>query len=133
MTVDLIGGSSVAPVPPAVANGPFSSIEGLVGTVSAIDTGLGQPALALIGRRNTRFIEAWVWHRSNLYSLSPTAPVIGTVVLENVPAGSWKISWWDTQKGVASESSTVSHPGGTLRIVTPPITRHAALVLTQNP
>ena len=101
--------------------------------VSAIDTGLGQPALGLIGRRNSRFIEAWVWHRSNLYALNPTAPVSGTVVLENVPAGSWKISWWDTQKGVASDSRTVSHPGGTLRIETPPITRHAALVLTLSP
>jgi hypothetical protein len=101
--------------------------------VSAIDTGLGQPALGLVGRRNSRFIEAWVWHRSNLYALSPTAPIGGTVVLENVPAGSWKITWWDTQKGVASDSTTVSHPGGTLRVATPLIQRHAALVLTLNP
>ena len=98
--------------------------------VSAIDTGLGQPALALIGRRSNRFIEAWVWHRSNLYALNPTAPVSGTVVLENAAAP--KISRRDTQKGVASDSS-VAGTGRPTWIATPPITRHAALVLTRNP
>ena len=100
--------------------------------VSSIDLGLQEPALALIGRRNDRFIEAWIWHRSNLYSLNPSAPATGTVLLEDVPAGSWKVTWWDTVKGAPYESTTVQHPGGLLKLPTPPISRHAAVVLTRS-
>ena len=101
--------------------------------VSAIDLGIDVPALALIGRRNEQFIEAWIWHRTNLYALNPSAPVAGTVNLENVPAGSWRVTWWDTLKGAPSESRTVEHPGGLLKLQTPPIGRHAAVVLTRAP
>jgi hypothetical protein len=97
--------------------------------ISAIDTGLDTAALAVIGRRNDRFIEAWVWNRPNLYALSPSAPTSGTVDLEGVPAGSWKVTWWDTLKGAPMASQVVAHPGGMLRLPTPPIARHAAVVL----
>jgi hypothetical protein len=101
--------------------------------VSAVDMGMDTPALALIGRRNDHFIEAWVWNKPNLYLPTPYPAVSGVVDLDNVPAGSWKVTWWDTQKGVASESKVVVHPGGTLRLETPPIVRHAALALTRTP
>jgi hypothetical protein len=99
--------------------------------MSAIDLGMDAPALALIGRRNNHFIEAWVWSRTNLFLAAPHAPVAGTVVLENVPRGTWKVTWWDTQKGVASESRMITHPGGTLRLETPGIVRHAGLVVAR--
>jgi hypothetical protein len=99
--------------------------------VPEIDLGLEAPALALIGRRNDRFVEAWIWHRSNLYSLSPSAPSTGTVDLEDLPAGSWKVTWWDTAKGVPLPSTVVEHHGGMLKIPTPPITRDAAVVLSR--
>ncbi len=99
--------------------------------VPEIDLGLETSALALIGRRNESFIAAWIWHRANLYALAPSAPVGGTVDLENVPPGSWKVTWWDTFKGVASPSSVIAHHGGMLRLATPPITRDAAVVLTR--
>ena len=101
--------------------------------VSKIDLGLEVPALALIGRRNEGFIEAWVWHRTNLFSTNPSAPVAGTVLLGDVPAGTWKVTWWDTTLGVPSQSSTLEHPGGLLRLPTPPISRHAAVALTLVP
>jgi hypothetical protein len=101
--------------------------------ISDIDLGMETSALALIGRRNDHFISAWVWHRRNLFALNPSAPVAGTVVLDNVPAGTWKVTWWDTLRGVPEESKVVAHPGGTLRIQTPPISRHAAVVLTRSP
>ena len=99
--------------------------------LSSIDVGLGEPALGLIGRRNDHFIEAWVWNRANLYALEPSAPVEGTVDLDNVPAGSWKVTWWDAQKGVPADSNVVVHPGGMLKLPTPPIVRHAAVILTR--
>ena len=99
--------------------------------ISDIDLGLDTSVLALIGRRNDHFISAWVWHRKNLFALNTSAPVSGTVDLDNVPAGSWKVTWWDTLKGVPAESKVVAHPGGTLKLQTPPITRHAAVVLTR--
>jgi hypothetical protein len=101
--------------------------------ISGIDLGMDTSALGLIGRRNDRFIEAWVWNRPNLYLATPYPPVSGVVDLEDVPAGTWKVTWWDTQKGVAAESKVVVHRGGTLQLETPGILRHAALALTRAP
>lgn len=98
-----------------------------------MDLGVSASALALIGRRNNHFIAAWVWHRANLYALNPTPAVAGTLDLEDVAAGSWKVTWWDTVKGAALPSTVVAHPGGVLKIPTPPIYRHAAVVLTRVP
>jgi hypothetical protein len=94
--------------------------------------GIDIPALALIGRRNDHFIEAWIWNKPNLYLATPYPAVTGTVDFDNVPAGTWKVTWWNTQKGVPSETKVVVHPGGTLRLETPPIVRHAAVVLTRS-
>ncbi|MGA2018760.1 MAG: hypothetical protein ABSH26_17610 [Opitutaceae bacterium] len=99
--------------------------------VPEIDLGLEVPALALVGRRNGRFVAAWIWHRANLYSPDPSAPVAGTADLDDVPAGSWKVTWWDTSKGAPSPSRVIAHPGGMLRLPTPPIIRDAAVVLTR--
>ncbi|HEY4988348.1 MAG TPA: cellulase family glycosylhydrolase [Opitutaceae bacterium] len=100
--------------------------------ISAIDLGLDGPALGLIGRRNDRFIEAWVWNKPNLHAVQTYPAVSGTVDLDNVPAGSWKVTWWDTLKGAPSASKVVAHPGGMLKLETPPILRHAAVVLTRT-
>jgi hypothetical protein len=101
--------------------------------ISALDTGLEEPALGLIGRRSDRLIVAWVWNRANLYATNLGPSVSGTVDLDGVPAGSWKVTWWDTQKGTPLESKVVVHPGGTLKVPTPPILRHAAVALTRLP
>jgi hypothetical protein len=100
--------------------------------VSAIDMGIDIPALSLIGRRNDHFIEAWVWNKPNLYLVTPYPAVTGTLDLDGVPAGTWKVTWWNTQKGVPAETKVVVHPGGMLRLETPPIVRHAAVVLTRT-
>jgi Cellulase (glycosyl hydrolase family 5) len=100
--------------------------------VSAVDMGIDISALSLIGRRNDHFIEAWIWNKPNLYLLTPYPAVTGTVDFDNVPAGTWKVTWWNTQKGVPAETKVVVHPGGTLRLETPPIVRHAAVVLTRT-
>ena len=99
--------------------------------VPEIDLGLETSALALIGRRNDHFIAAWVWHRANLYALNPSAPAVGTVDLEDVPAGSWKVTWWDTAKGAPSPSTVIEHRGGMMKLPTPPISRDAAVVLSR--
>jgi hypothetical protein len=99
--------------------------------VPEIDLGMETSALALIGRRNDRFIEAWIWHRKNLYALSPSAPVAGTVLLDNVPPGSWKVTWWDTTTGQPLPSQGVEHQGGTLRLATPPVSRSIAVALSR--
>jgi hypothetical protein len=101
--------------------------------VSEIDTGLEQPALALIGRRNSRFIEAWLWSRAGLYATGTPPPAAGTAVIENVPAGSWKVTWWDSVKGAPSATRIVKHAGGTFRLETPPIGRYTAVALALVP
>jgi hypothetical protein len=101
--------------------------------IAEIDTGLDQPALALIGRRNERFIEAWIWNRAGLYALGQPKPVAGTAAIDNVAAGTWKVTWWDAARGAPSGTLVVKHPGGTLRLETPPIGRYAAVALSLVP
>lgn len=131
-------GGSGAPVPdvlevPAAAGRHALLLEATgpdwIG-ISDVDLGLDTSVLAAVGRRSDNLICAWVWHRSNLFAVNPSAPATGTVDFDNVPVGSWRITWWDTLKGVAGEPRVVTHPGGTLKVQTPPITRHAAVVLT---
>jgi hypothetical protein len=99
--------------------------------LTGIDLDLEVSVLATVGQRRDDFIALWVWHRTNVYSLQPTAAVAGNVMLEAVPAGRWQVTWWDTFKGVPSTPSTIEHAGGTLLLPTPPIVRHAAVVLTK--
>lgn len=99
--------------------------------LAAIDLGLDTAVLAAIGKRSDSFIALWVWHRTNLYATGTLVPATGTLVVDDVPAGTWKITWWDTTKGIPAPATTTVHPGGPLRLPTPPITRHAAVVLTR--
>lgn len=99
--------------------------------LAGIDFPQNIPLLAAIGRRHDSFITVWLWHRTNLYALRPAAPVSGTLLLDDVPAGTWHVTWWDTVKGIASAPTVVEHPGGVLRLPTPPVSRHAAVVLTR--
>lgn len=101
--------------------------------VSHLDLGLDAPALAAIGKRNDRFIALWVRHRSNLLAPTPDNPITGTLELENVPRGTWNVTWWDTADATVTASEIVSHGGGTLRLSTPAIVRHAAIVLSRQP
>ncbi|HEX2854367.1 MAG TPA: cellulase family glycosylhydrolase [Opitutaceae bacterium] len=88
------------------------------------------PALASIGQRGKDFLTLWVWHREGVFALKPLAAASGTLLLGDVPAGTWQVTWWNTFKGTPAEPTTVVHSGGTLKLPTPPIDRHAAVVLT---
>jgi Cellulase (glycosyl hydrolase family 5) len=91
------------------------------------------PVLASVGRRGTDFLALWVWHREGVFAVKPPATVGGTLLLEDVPAGAWQITWWNTLKGTASSPVTVEHAGGRLKLPTPLIDRHAAVVLSRAP
>ncbi|HZL46972.1 MAG TPA: cellulase family glycosylhydrolase [Opitutaceae bacterium] len=99
--------------------------------VSRIDLGLETSVLAAVGKRGEDFVTLWVWHRTGVFALPEPTPVSGTLVLDDVPAGTWTVTWWDTIKGLPGAPGVVRHPGGTLRLPTPPISRHAAVVLTR--
>jgi hypothetical protein len=100
--------------------------------VDALDFGLDVSVLAAVGRRNDTFIAAWLWHRANLYAVTPGPAVAGTLILEAVPAGTWTVTWWDTATGTAAAPTVLDHPGGPLRLTTPPILRHVAVALTRR-
>jgi hypothetical protein len=99
--------------------------------LAGIDLGLDTSVLAAVGKCSSDFLVLWVWHRTGVFALDPPAAVSGTVVLDEVPAGIWHVTWWDTLKGVPATPATIDHPGGRLRLGTPPISRHAAVVLTR--
>ena len=99
--------------------------------LKGIDLGLDTGVLAAVGRRGADFIALWVWHRTGVFALQTPAPATGTVLIDDVPAGAWHVAWWDTLEGVPADPVTIQHGGGVLRLPTPPIARHAAVVLTR--
>lgn len=101
--------------------------------VPYVDLGLDTSVLASVGRRDESFIALWLWRRDGVFAVETPAAVTGTVVLEAVPAGTWTATWWNTAVGRPEGTSLIRHPGGVLRVPTPPIGRHAALVLVRAP
>jgi len=99
--------------------------------LTGIDLGLEIPILAAVGKRSGDFVALWVWNRVGVFALQAPAPAEGTILIEDVPAGTWHVTWWDTLKGIPAAPATLAHQGGLLRLPTPPIARHAAVVLTR--
>ena len=94
-----------------------------------IDWGVEVPALAAIGKRSADLIGIWLWHRNGVLAAEAIAPVRGELLIEEVPAGGWKVTWCDPIDDRVFESGVMQHSGGTLRLRTPAIARHAAVWL----
>lgn len=99
--------------------------------LGSVEFGNDIPALAAIGRRSSNFVAVWLWHRDGVFTLGATPAVTAKLELDDVPAGTWKVVWWNTLLGIAEPSRTLRHPGGRLELPTPAISRHAAVVLTR--
>jgi hypothetical protein len=97
-----------------------------------IDLGMETSALAAVGMRGKNFIACWVWSREGVFAIDDAPAVAGTLVLDEVPAGEWRVEWWDTFAGKPAPATTLDHAGGTLRLPTPPVARHAAVVLEKE-
>jgi hypothetical protein len=100
--------------------------------VLKIDLGMETSALAAVGKRGDNFIACWVWSREGVFAIDDAPAVAGTLVLDEVPAGEWRVEWWDTFAGKPAPATTLDHAGGTLRLPTPPVARHAAVVLEKE-
>ncbi len=93
---------------------------------AGFDTGLTVSPLAAVGRRAFDRVCLWLWHREGVYAKAGAAPVSGSVVLDALAAGKWRVVWWDLTAGRPATPLEIEHTGGTLRLPTPPIGRHAA-------
>jgi len=100
--------------------------------LSRIETGLDVSVLAAMGRRGSDFIFAWVYHREGVFSPTAMRSAQGELLLDAIPVGTWRVTWWNTLTGTPEPASMVKHTGGLLRIPTPLISRHAAVVLTRE-
>ena len=89
------------------------------------------PAFATLGKRNETFLAVWLWHRTGVFALQSPKPLSGTLLLDEVPAGKWTVTWWDTIKGLPAPTQEIEHPGGQLRLPVSALTRHTAVVLTR--
>ncbi|MEZ5277827.1 MAG: DUF5060 domain-containing protein [Opitutaceae bacterium] len=98
---------------------------------NGMDTGLEVARIAAVGKRGDDFIALWVWHRERVFALEAGDTAVGTLLLEDVPEGLWTVQWWDTEQGTPVTTDQLEHGGGTLRLPTPPVMRHAAVVLTR--
>ncbi|HQF39379.1 MAG TPA: hypothetical protein PK322_09710 [Opitutaceae bacterium] len=97
--------------------------------LGGIDTGLTCSPLAAVGRRAADRVCLWLWHRTGVYRQDGATPVAGTVVLDDLPAGRWRVVWWDPTNGEPQPATDFDHAGGLHRLPTPPIGRHAAVSL----
>jgi hypothetical protein len=97
--------------------------------LTGIDLGLDTPVLAAVGQRGAGFIALWVWHRQGVFAVDAPTPATGTLLVDDVPAGRWRVTWWNSLTGVPAATTTIEHAGGVLKLPTPAIARHAAVVL----
>ena len=93
-----------------------------------------QPALAAAGRRDGGAVILYLWHRANILAIAPAANTSaqGTVILENLPRGTWKITWWNMREGGPESQETITHDGGNFLLKTPAILRHAAVIMEKT-
>lgn len=94
--------------------------------IDRLRTGLDVPRIAAAGKRTDNRIVLWMYHRVGVFSATPPPPAQATLHLPNVPAGRWRVTWWDVVHGEPTAVSNIDHPGGTLDLETPPVTRHTA-------
>lgn len=90
------------------------------------------PVLAAVGKHDPSGAFLYVWNRQTIHSAGDGAPVKGVVELEDWPAGTWTATWWNMSAGRAAEIEDLVHRGGTLRLSTPAIGRHAAVYLERR-
>ncbi len=90
------------------------------------------PVLSAVGKRDERFLMVYLWHRTAVHAARVVPPELGTLVISDLPAGTWRVTWWAMEHGGPSDVRSLRHPGGEVRIPTPPISRHAALALERD-
>ncbi len=104
--------------------------------LGTIDLTGAQPALAACGLRapGAQTVLLYVWHRANIFAEAANrAPgAAGDVLLENIPAGEWRATWWNMTEGGPASTAALTHTGGTLRLRTPEFPRHAAVILERQ-
>ena len=90
-------------------------------------------ALAGVGKRSPDLMVVYLWHRTQVHSAVPGDPASGFILIDDVSAGDWRVSWWDMEGRTLLEEDGISCPGGLLQLSTPNVTRHTAVILRKNP
>ncbi|MFT3867473.1 MAG: DUF5060 domain-containing protein [Nibricoccus sp.] len=100
--------------------------------LAEIDFDLEQSVLAAVGQRNDRFVALWLWNRRGVFAGKTARAVSGIVLVDDLPAGQWRVTWWDTLTGKPDVNQAISHNGGILRLCTPKIAHHAAVLIERS-
>ncbi len=95
--------------------------------------GYDVPRLAATATGNADFLLAWIWNRDGVFSVEEGSSAAATIHLDDLPAGVWRCTWWNTFTGVALVRETHRHGGGRLSLGTPPVPRHCAVSLERIP
>lgn len=96
----------------------------------SLDLGLQTSLMAAVGKRSSSVIAGWVWREDGVFSLKPPpASDEATIIVDDVPAGTWQLTWWDSVRGEPRETESISHAGGDLHLKTSSFSRHAAFIL----
>lgn len=97
-----------------------------------IDLDAELPALAALGKRSADRVVLYLFHRTQVHSATLRDPASGEVILEGLPQGRWTVTWWDMDGEAPSTTEMLEHSGGSLRLATPPVARHVAVLLEKS-
>jgi hypothetical protein len=93
------------------------------------------PPLRIYGLRNERQAIAWIqnikhnWKNAFDKGEIPSVPATA-VVFKDIPAGHYRLEWWDTWKGEVTQREEADAHGGELQLTVPAIQTDAALRLS---
>ncbi|MBI3852661.1 MAG: DUF5060 domain-containing protein [Verrucomicrobia bacterium] len=86
------------------------------------------PTLGAYAVGNSGFNATWLWHRTNLFNLSASSSITGTVAVAGLAPGNYDATWWDTFSGVAISNFNFTVVGtNVVTLATPPVLRSVAL------
>lgn len=107
--------------------------------VTPIQPDTSAPRFRAMGLRGTRRVLLWLfdtdtnWHRSLVERKPPERASDVQVRLTGLPAGKWKLQWWDTRSGRPFAERTISVDGKETAVTAPVFERDIAAKLLYFP
>jgi len=94
------------------------------------------PQLRVMGLQGKGLVLLWLQNRRhtwwNVVEKLPIPPVDATVALSALPAGTWRIEWWDTWSGTITRETEAQVAEGTLTLAVDALERDVAVKLKKK-
>jgi hypothetical protein len=85
------------------------------------------PQIGVLAKGNDHYAMLWLYRRES----SGPDPIAATLKIPGLAAGSYQVTWWDTEEGKVSKVETVQSNSDSLELTTPPIQKSLAIWVTR--